>query len=85
MLFSKAIQIKSMVNRFNQVRVNDGFAIIQFDCDMYSIGRWSVRLSLSRKGCFFSDGMAQFAALLNRGGLIFFVGSNEVSPVLHFQ
>lgn len=85
MVFSKAIQIKSLVNRFNQERVRDGFAIIKIDCDMYFIGRWSVRLSLSDKGCFFSQEMAQFAALLNRGGLIFFVGSNEVSPVLHFQ
>lgn len=85
MLFSKAIQIKSMVNRFNQERFRYGFAIIQFDCGMYSIGRWSVCLSLSRKGCFFSHEMAQFAALLNRGGLCFFVGSNEVSPVMHFQ
>lgn len=85
MLFSKAIQIKSLVNRFNQERVRDGFATIQFDCGMYSIGRWSVFLSLSYRGCFFSNEMAQFAALLNRGGIIFFVGSNEVSPVLHFQ
>lgn len=85
MLLSKANQIKSLVNRFNQERVRDGFATIQFDCDMFSIGRWSVRLSLSSKGCFFSQEMAQFSALLNRGGLIFFVGSNEVSPVLHFQ
>ena len=85
MVFSKAIQIKSMVNAFNQERVRDGFATIQFDCGMFSIGQWSVCLSLSYKGCFFSNEMAQFSALLNRGGLIFFVGSNKVSPVLHFQ
>lgn len=85
MLFSKAIQIKSLVNRFNQERVSDGFPVIQFKCGMYAVGRWSVDLSLSRKGCFFSSEMAQFSALLNRGGLIFFVGCNEVSPVLYFQ
>lgn len=85
MLFSKAIQIKSLINRFNQERQASGFAVIKFDCGMFSIGHWSVSLSLSYKGCFFSSEMAQFAALLNRGGIIFFVGSNEVSPVLHFQ
>lgn len=85
MLFSKAIQIKSLVNGFNRQRVRDGFAVIQVDCGMYSDGRWSVCLSLSKRGCFFSSEMAVFTALLNRGGLLLFVGSNEVSPVLHFQ
>lgn len=85
MLFSKAIKIKSLVNHFNQGRRACGFAVIKFDCGMYSIGQWSVSLSLSDKGCFFSSEMAQFAALLNRGGIIFFVGCNQVSPVLHFK
>lgn len=74
-----------MVFRFNEVRTRDGFAIINLDCDMFDKGNYAVRLSLSEKGCFFSSEMAEIAALLNRGGIIFFVGSNEVSPVLHFQ
>lgn len=85
MLFSKAIQIKVLVNRFNHERQACGFPVIKFDCGMFSIGHWSVSLSLSDKGCFFSCEMAQFAALLNRGGIIFFVGCDEVSPMLHFQ
>lgn len=85
MLFSKAIEIKYFVNRFNRERVRSGFATIKFDCAMYSIGKWSVSLSLSRRGCFFSSEMAQLSALFGYGGIIFWVGSNECSPVLHFQ
>lgn len=85
MLFSKAIQIKVLVNKFNQERQECDFPVIKCDCGMFRDGMWSVSLRLSDKGCFFSKEMAQFAALINRGGLIFFVGCNEVSPVLHFQ
>lgn len=85
MLFSKAIQIKVLVNQFNRERKRYGFPVINFHCGSYDIGRWSVYLNLSSRGCFFSSEMAQISALLNRGGLIFYVGSNEVSPVLYFQ
>lgn len=85
MLFRKAIEIKMLVNEFNRERVRYGFPVIKFDCGMFNCGHWSMDLYLTEKGCFFSSEMAQIAALLNRGGLCFFVGSNEVSPCLHFQ
>lgn len=85
MLFSKAIQIKLLVNKFNQERKQCGFPAIVFDCDSYAIGKWSLRLSLEREGCFFSSEISQLSALLMLGGFIMYVGSNKVSPVLHFQ
>ncbi len=85
MLFSQAIQIKSWVNRFNQERNCGGFSVILFECEMYSIGHWSVVLKLSKKGVFFSHEMAHLCCLLGGGGLNFFVGSINDSPVLYFQ
>lgn len=85
MLFSKAIKIKSFVNDFNQRRTRNGFAVIKFDCSMYSIGKWSVDLSLNGEGVFFSSEMAAFSQLLMFGGFSFWVGSSNGSPVLYFQ
>lgn len=85
MLFSKAIKIKSMVNDFNQRRMRNGFAVINFSCSMYSLGKWSVDLSLNGSGVFFSSEMASFSQLLMFGGFSFWVGSSQDSPVLYFQ
>lgn len=83
--FCKAIQIKSWVNRFNQERNQGGFPVIVFKCDMYSIGHWSIELTLSYKGVFFYEEMNRIITLYAGGGFIFFVGSVDNSPKLYFQ
>lgn len=85
MFFNQAIKIKVWVNHFNKTRKSSGFAVIKFDCQTYSDGRWAVDLELSQKGCFFSDEMKTLSALAANLDIMFFVGSNQVSPVLHFQ
>lgn len=80
-----AIRIKKMVNKFNQMRCDDGFAAICFHCSMFSIGRWAVDLKLDRRGCFFSSEMRDFFNFACENGLTLFVGSNQVSPVLYIQ
>lgn len=85
MLFSKAIKIKAMVNRFNQERSRQGYPAIVFHCDMFALGKWSIYLTLDGKGVFFSDEVAQLTYLLAFGGLRLFVGSDSQSPVFHFQ
>lgn len=85
MFFNQAIKIKVWVNHYNKTRKEVGFAVIKFDCQMYSDGRWAVDLELSGEGCFFSDEMKTLSALAANLGLMFYVGSNRVSPVLHFQ
>lgn len=73
------------VNRWNQHRVRCGFPAIVFECEMFSLGHWSIDLKLSNQGVFFSSEMAQISTLLAGGGFMFYVGSNNVSPVMHFQ
>lgn len=85
MVFSKAIQIKSWVNRFNQERSRSGFAVIKFECDMFTLGKWAIDLSLDGNGVFFSSEMVCINTLLAGGGVIMWVGCNGTSPVLHFQ
>lgn len=85
MEFSKAIRLKKMVNKFNQRRCEEGFAAIHFSCVMFTIGHWSVDLHLDRKGCFFSAEMKEFFEFCRNNGLMLFVGSNQVSPVLYLQ
>ena len=85
MLFSKAIQIKSLVNKFNQERQECGCPAIVFECEMYSLGKWSIVLSFEKSSIFFSHEMGQIATLYAGGGFIFFVGSGTCSQMLHFQ
>lgn len=74
-----------MVEKFNQVRRKEGFAIIFFDCEMFSDGKYSVDLSLVTRGCFFSSEVEDFFEMSRDNGLMLYIGSNQVSPVLHFQ
>lgn len=85
MLFSKAIQIKLLVNRFNQHRQASGFSVIRFECEMFSIGHWAIDLELSGQGVFFSSEMERLITLYAGGGFHLFIGANNNLPVLHFQ
>lgn len=85
MEFSKAIQIKSWINRFNANRNHNGFASIRFECSMFSIGHWSIDLSLSEKGVFFMEEMEVLNTLYAGGGFRFFIGSRNDSPIIYLQ
>lgn len=85
MVFSKAIQIKLWVNKFNQERKRCGFAVIEFYCDMFTLGKWSIDLSLDGNGVFFSSEMVRFITLYAGGGFTMWIGSNGNSPVIHLQ
>lgn len=85
MVFSKAIQIKSWVNRFNADRKFYGRQAIVFDCAMFSIGQWAVTLSAPDGSIFYSNEMERLCTLVAGGGLTFWVGHNTFAPVLYFQ
>lgn len=74
-----------MVNKFNRQRNEDGFAVVMFNCSMYSLGQWSVELRLSFKGCFFHEEMKELSKFCASGWLILFVGARDNSPVLYIQ
>ena len=85
MVFSKALQIKSWVNRFNDARKEYGTQTIKFECGMFSIGQWSVTLYAPDGGVFYSMEMERICTLVAGGNLTFYVGSNTFAPVLYFQ
>lgn len=85
MLFSRAIQIKMWVNRFNADRVSCGRKPIGFECGMFSIGQWSVTLSAPEGGIFYSMESERLCTLVEGGRLTFWIGCNTFAPVLYFQ
>lgn len=85
MLFSKAIQIKNLVNKFNADRLEGGRKPIDFDCGMFSIGQWSVTLSAPDGGIFYSLEMEHLCDLVTGWDITFWVGCNTFAPVLYFQ
>lgn len=85
MLFQNAIEIKELVNQLNQERKRDGFAVIVFKCEMFALGKWSIDLSLERRGVFFSKEMAQLSSLHKFLGFSFWICSNNVGPVIYLQ
>ena len=85
MVFSKVIQIKSWVNRFNADRKGCGRDAIFFACGKFSDGQWHVTLAAPDGGIFYSMEMERLCTLVAGGNLTLFVGSNTFSPVLYFQ
>ena len=85
MLFSKAIQIKLWVNKFNADRKNFGRQPIVFQCGMYSLGQWSVTLSAPDGGIFYSMESERLCTLVAGGDITFWVGCNTYAPVMYFQ
>lgn len=68
MKFSKAIQIKQWVNKFNQQRASLGYGRIEFNAEMFCDGKWSVSLSVETSGQFFSSEMERLFTLYAGGG-----------------
>lgn len=85
MVFSKAIQIKLWVNKFNADRKYIGHEPIVFYCGMFSMGDWYVNLSAPDGGIFYSRETERLCTLVAGGGLIFWIGNNTFAPVLYFQ
>lgn len=85
MVFSKAIQIKLWVNKFNSDRKYIGREPIVFYCGMFSMGDWYVNLSAPDGGIFYSQETEHLCTLVAGGGLTFWIGNNTFAPVLYFQ
>ena len=85
MVFSKAIQIKLWVNKFNTDRKQFGRQPIEFQCGMFSIGMWYVTLLAPDGGIFYSMEMERLCTLVAGGDLTLWVGNNNFAPVLYFQ
>ena len=68
MKFSKAIQIKGLVNRWNENRRNDGYGYVKFEASMCMDGHWSVGLKLVDSFAFTSQEMEEFITLYAGGG-----------------
>lgn len=85
MVFSKAIQIKNLVNRWNKDRVECDFGYIFFDCSMFSIGNWAVTIKAVGAGLFFSCEMNQLITLYAGGGFTMRVSAHNGHPYIELQ
>lgn len=85
MLFSKAIEIKSLVNGFNKDRKAFGRKPIVFTCGMFSLGEWYVNLSAPDGSIFYSTESEQLITLVSGWDITFWIGCNTFAPVLYFQ
>lgn len=85
MKFSKAIQIKQWVNRWNEDRAKFNHGSIVFNCSMYSIGNWSVDITAQGSELFFSDEMEQLITLYAGGGFSMRVMAIDNVPTIDMQ
>ena len=85
MLFSKAIEIKSLVNGFNKGRKDFGRQPIVFTCGMFSLGDWFVNLSAPDGGIFYSTEAESISSLVSGGDITFWIGCSTFAPVLFFE
>lgn len=85
MLFSKAIQIKLWVNKFNQFRKKTDSSYIKFKAEMYRDGKWAVTLTAMGNGMFYSIEMDQLLTLFAGGGFSIRVASINGLPYIDIQ
>lgn len=85
MEFSKAIQIKLWVNKFNENRETFGYGRIKFEAGMFCIGKWSVSLRAEGSEFFFSDEMARLMTLYAGGGFSLRVFAFDGCPIIDMQ
>ena len=85
MTFSKAIQIKEMVNRWNHDRWNLGYGYVKFECSMYRIGSWSVDLKSINPSLFFSLEMDELVTLYAGGGFHMVINAYGNKPRIMMQ
>lgn len=85
MKFSKAIQIKQLVNRWNEERRSLGYGEVHFNCSMYSLGRWSVTLEPKGVRVFFSYELDELVTLYAGGGFRMYIGAVGIAPYIDMQ
>lgn len=85
MLFSKAIQIKHLVNRWNKERSNLGHGCIEFECTMFSLGEWSVTLKPVGAQLFFTHEMDNLVQLYAWRGFRMMIGATSSGPYIDMQ
>lgn len=85
MLFSKAIQIKLLVNQFNQFRKRTDFSYIEFKAEMFRDGKWAVILTAMGNGMFYSFEMNELIKLFAGGDFNVRVSTYKESPYIDIQ
>lgn len=85
MLFSKAIQIKLLVNKFNQFRKKTDYSYIEFKAEMYRDGKWAVTLTAMGNGIFYSIEMDELITLFAGGRFSIRVASINGLPYIDIQ
>lgn len=85
MLFSKAIQIKLLVNKFNQFRKRTDYSFIEFKAHMYRDGKWAVTLTAMGNGMFYSIEMEELITLFAGGRFSIRVASINGLPYIDIQ
>lgn len=85
MEFNKAIKIKKLVNSWNKDRKAADYGYVKFECEMFSIGKWSVELSAHVAELFFSDEMRSLLKLYSEGGFSMRVHAYDNIPMIDMQ
>lgn len=85
MLFSKAIQIKLLVNKFNQFRKTTDYSFIEFKAEMFRDGKWAVTLTAMGNGMFYSFEMDELIKLFAGGGFNIRVAAYKELPYIDIQ
>lgn len=85
MLFSKAIQIKNLVNKWDQERWNLGYGYIKFKCDMFRLGEWYVDISPVDFKFFLHSEMDELITLYAGGGFRMIIDAYESTPIIMMQ
>lgn len=85
MLFSKAIQIKLLVNKFNQFRKKTDYSYIEFKAEMFRDGKWAVTLTAMGNGIFYSFEMDELITLFAGGRFSIRVATINDLPYIDIQ
>ena len=85
MTFSKAIEIKKVVNSWNRDRKEFGFGHVKFDALMFSDGCWSVDLKPVDVKIFTSLELDELLKLYAKGGFHMVLTSLNNAPIIDMQ
>lgn len=85
MLFSKAIQIKLLVNKFNQLRKRTDFSYIEFKAEMYRDGKWAVTLTAMGNGLFYSFELDELLSFLVSSDFNIRIAAYKDTPYIDIQ
>lgn len=85
MEFNKAIKIKKLVNSWNKDRKAADYGYVKFECEMFSLGKWSVELSAKGADLFFSDETRGLFRLYAEGGFSMRIYAYGNTPIIDMQ